>query len=280
MTSTLTDEIRLMKSAHTGRNYRVTVSLPLAYRQPQIKRWPFDEVPAKWPVIYVLDANWYFGLVTDMVRAMAAGGTTTDAIIVGLGYPEEPDPLDAWRDTFVRRNLDFTPSRDEDHEKYWDEIVGHPCPTGDAGNFLQFIKNEVMPMVEQEYQIDPTQRVLIGHSSGGLFTAFALLEQPDLFSHYIIGSLYFPYGRHFIFKREEQFAERHQRLPANVYLSVGSLEESVDNTSITDMLRFAAVLENRKYAGLSVRKQIFADLSHCEVIAPCFQAGLKLALMK
>jgi len=219
-------------------------------------------------------------MVTDLIRAMAWCGNTTDAIVVGIGYPENTDPQEAWREAFARRWIDLTPIRDEVPEKWVSEATKRPCLTGDACNFLNFMKNEVIPMVENEYQIDPSKRILAGHSHGGLFTAFALLEQPGLFRYYIIGSPSLSYGNKFMFKCEEQFAIRRKRLPANVYLSVGELEESANDTTLADTLRFAAILESRKYKGLSLRKQIFTDLNHCEVIAPGFQAGLKIALRK
>jgi predicted alpha/beta superfamily hydrolase len=276
----LASEMRMMESKHTGRKYRITISLPYVYAEPRVEDWPFIDAPAKWPVVYLLDANWYFGMVTDLIRAMAWCGNTTDAIVVGIGYHENTDSQEAWREAFARRYIDFTPIRDEVSEKWHSEVAERPCTAGDASNFLNFMKNEVIPMVENEYQIDPSKRILAGHSHGGLFTAFALLEQPGLFRFYIIGSPSLSYGNKFIFNCEEQFAIRRKRLPANVYLSVGELEETADDTTLADTLRFAAILESRKYKGLSLRKQIFTDMNHCEVIAPGFQAGLKIALRK
>jgi enterochelin esterase-like enzyme len=124
-------------------------------------------------------------MVTDIIRAMAAGGTTTDAIVVGIGYPGDADPQEAWREAFCRRNLDFTLIRDQGSEDYWGGILRRPCPTGDGGVFPQFIKNELIPMIEKEYPVDPSGRTLAGHSAGALFTAFALLDQPGLSSNYI-----------------------------------------------------------------------------------------------
>jgi hypothetical protein len=46
------------------------------------------------------------------------------------------------------------------------------------------------------------------------------------------------------------------------------------------MLRFAALLQSRNYEGLSLVKQVFMGLGHCEVVAPGYQAGLKFALKK
>ena len=276
----LADEARLIKSVHTGKEYRIAISLPYAYTKPRVKGWPFDDAPARWPVIYLLDADWYFGMVTDMIRPMAWCGSTTDAIVVGIGYPGNTDVQEAWREQQARRCLDLTPIREEATENIWGEITKRACPTGGAGSFLQFILNELIPIIEKDYQVDPSKRSLAGHSFGGLFATFVLLEKPGLFSNYIIGSPTLVYGNRFIFKREKQFAKRYKRLAANVYLSAGELEEGPQETTVTDMLRFAVTLQSRNYKGLTLRKQILADLNHCEVVAPGFLAGLKMALKK
>ena len=276
----LASEVRLIKSKYTGRKYRITISLPYAYSRPEVKDWPFANPPAKWPVVYLLDANWYFGMVTDIIRPMAWCGRTTDAIVVGIGYPEDHDPQEAWREAVARRGIDFTPTRDEKYEKSNSELTKRPSPTGDAGGFHKFIKDELIPLIEKEYQAEPSKRVLAGHSLGGLFGAFALFQDPGLFDAYIIGSPFLGYGDKWLFKHEEAFSKKHRRLKARVYLSIGELEERVGDPMLSDMLRFSAVLENRSYKGLTMVKQIFANLNHCEVLAPGFQGGLMLALGK
>ena len=104
----LASEVRMLKSAQTGRKYRIKISLPYAYSRPEVKDWPFANPPAKWPVVYLLDANWYFGMVTDMIRAMAWCERTTDAIVVGIGFPEDRDPQEALREAVARRATDYT----------------------------------------------------------------------------------------------------------------------------------------------------------------------------
>ncbi len=276
----LASEIRLMDSKHTGRKYRITISLPYAYSKPRVEGWPFDDAPIKWPVVYLLDANWYFGMVTDIVRSMAWCGGTTDAIVVGIGYPEDEDPQESWRENHARRNLDFTPVRSEETEKRMGEMAKRPVLTGDAGHFHKFIKDELIPLVEKEYRADPSRRSLAGHSLGADFVAFALFEKPDLFDTFIIGSSGPTDNDRFTFKREESYSKEHKQLPAKVYLSVGELEESAENTTLTDTLRFATILGSRNYEGLSLVKQVFEDRNHCEVIAFGFQAGLMFALKK
>lgn len=127
---------------------------------------------------------------------------------------------------------------------------------------------------------DPARRILVGHSLGGLFAAFALFAEPGLFESYIIGSPALGYGERCVFQREEQFAWEHKELAARVHLWVGELEETADDSMVSDMVRFGAILESRKYEGLTLVKRIFADENHCEVLAPGFQASLKWALEK
>ncbi len=274
----LGSEMHMMDSHHTGRTYRITVSLPLGYSSAPGEDWPFHSTPPKWPVVYVLDGNWYSSMVTGIIRPMAWCGSTTDAIVVGIGYAEDKDPKEAFRESFIRRDFDLTPIRDEAVEKSMQAAHKRPVPNGDAGNFHQFIKDELIPFVEKTYRADPSRRILVGHSYGGLFALFGLFETPDLFDTLIIGSPTLSYGNRFTFQQEEAFAKAHRKLPAKVYLFVGEFEESLNDHTVTDTLRLAAILQDRKYEGFSLVKHVFADQNHCEVAAPGIQAGLKFAL--
>ncbi len=274
----LGSELHMMTSRHSGRPYRITVSLPLGYAASPGEGWPFHNTPPKWPVVYVLDGNWYFGMVTDMIRPMAWCGSTTDAIVVGIGYAEDNNPIEAFRESFTRRDLDLTPVRDEKVEKSMEEDHKRPSPNGGARNFHNFIKDELIPFIERGYRADPLRRILVGHSYGGLFALFGLFETPGLFDTLIIGSPTLSYGDRVMFQREESFAEEHRELPAKVYLYVGELEESLNDQTVTDTLRLAAIMQSRSYEGLSLVKHVFPDQNHCEVAAPGFQAGLKFAL--
>jgi len=278
--TTLGSETHLMTSRHTGRIYRITISLPLGYAASPDTDWPFNNTPATWPVVYVLDGNWYSGMVTDIIRPMAWCGSTTDAIVVGIGYPEDPDPMEATRVSFVRRDHDLTPIRDEAVEQSMQKTFKRPVPNGDAGNFHRFIKEEVIPFVEQTYRAAPSKRILVGHSYGGLFALFGLFETPDLFDTLIVGSPTLSYGNRYMFQREETFAQGHTKLPITMYLYAAELEEDLHDTTLTDTLRLAAILQSRNYEGFSLTRHVFEDQNHCEVAAPGFHAGLKRALKK
>jgi predicted alpha/beta superfamily hydrolase len=55
---------------------------------------------------------------------------------------------------------------------------------GEAINFLKFIEEELIPYVESQYRVT-NYKTFIGHSYGGLFTIYTLLNRPNLFSNYI-----------------------------------------------------------------------------------------------
>jgi len=276
----LASEVRVLKSEHTGREYCLKISLPYAYEKPWVSGFPAEHYRAQWPVVYLLDPYWFFGMVTDMTRNMAWCGGTTDAIVVGIGYPEADDPQETWLEAWARRANDLLPAQDEVAEKNQSNFAGRPAPTGDGMRFHQFIRNEVIPLIERDYRADPTRRILVGHSYGGLFGAFALLHEPELFDTYVIASPSLGVANRFMFAQEEAYSKEHKVLKARVHLSVAEFDEYANDPYVGNMFHFAEVLKSRNYEGLTLTKQLFANLNHCEVVAPAFHAGLLWALRK
>jgi hypothetical protein len=276
----LATELRQVRSKATGRNYQISIALPFAYVDDSINIRPFDKPLAAWPVVYLLDSDWFFGMITDTVRIMAWCGRTTDAIVVGIGYPEEESIGETWRKGFAGRTQDLTPVHSATSDKYNSEWLNLDIKTGGGGEFYSFIRQDLIPLIDREYRTDPARRILAGHSHGGLFTLFAMFQEPAFFSNYIASSPSLDFADNSMFALESGYAKKHKRLPAQIFLSAGELEEGADTTDLTDMIRFAALLESRKYKGFSLTKQVFLDNGHCEVPAPAFQAGLKYALKK
>jgi predicted alpha/beta superfamily hydrolase len=279
--SLLATELHRVKSKITGSNYQISIALPAAYNNDDpIKIEPFDKTLDAWPVVYVLDPNWFFGMITDVVRYMSWCDQTTDAIVVGIGYPEDKSLQETWRKSLAARTQELTPWHSERSDKFNSEWLKLEVRTGGGGNFYKFIQQELIPFIDQAYRTDSAKRILAGHSHGGLFALFAMFQQPALFRSYIASSPSLDFAENSMFGLESEYAKKHKRLPAQLYLSAGELEEGSDETTLTDMYHFAAILEGRKYKGFSFRKQVFMDSNHCDVTAPAFRAGLKIALKK
>ena len=59
-------------------------------------------------------------------------------------------------------------------------------PINQADRFNRFIENELIPSVESNYLSN--ERILFGHSFGGAFTIFSMIDIPGLFNKYIASS--------------------------------------------------------------------------------------------
>jgi predicted alpha/beta superfamily hydrolase len=220
------------------------------------------------------------GMVTEFVREAAWCGRSFDAIVVGIGYPNADTPQESWRRVYVERAADLTPMRLSNDEKEGSAWTRREVKTGSGDKFLAFLKEELIPWVERNYRADPAKRIFVGHSYGGLFALHAALTEPNLFRSYIAASPHLREEAQAIFELEREFVKTHDTLDAQIFLAAGELEDSDQDSTVRDMKRMAEILETRKYKGLSVKIQVFADNNHCEAAAPALHAGLKWMLKK
>src|SRR6266567_733957 len=100
----------------------------------------FDGARSVWPVVYLLDANWYFGMVTDVIRTSANCGRASEAIVVGVGYPDDPSPQQAFRNVALWREYDLNPISDAQNDRQVGQWLGLEAQSGGGVNFLQFFK--------------------------------------------------------------------------------------------------------------------------------------------
>lgn len=122
---------------------------------------PNQETPTT--LIIVLDGHKHFDIVKSTVEYLSDNEQMPFATVVSLrGNP---------------RDIDFTPVPWAMSEN--SDIVG-----GGGPSFLAFIKDELMPYLEEKYEIN-SNRTLIGHSLGGLFSMNALLQSPSTFTNYV-----------------------------------------------------------------------------------------------
>jgi predicted alpha/beta superfamily hydrolase len=261
-------ETRVLRSRHTEKKHLISLGLPQRYR---------NEPEKKWPVVYLLDANFFFGMTTGIVRVMSWCGGTQDAIVVGIGYATDKPPVEAWHQVMAWRANDLTPEKDEAWENR-QEDSRKEVSSGGGKEFFRFIEEELIPLVETEYRINPKQRTLAGHSLGGLFALYAMLWKPELFKHYVAGSPSLYWKDELVFEDERRYSRRRKTLPAYLCLTIGESEGRADDDPVTRMLRFSKQLESRRYGRFTQEKRIFAGEDHCTVAVLGFQAGLKFAL--
>ncbi|MBK8024948.1 MAG: hypothetical protein IPK19_26910 [Chloroflexi bacterium] len=115
-------------------------------------------------------------------------------------------------------------------------------------------------------------RTLMGHSWGGTFALYALFMGGELFRRFVVVSPDLPMGDGYIEKCERDYAARHTRLPANLYLAYAEYE--LNDWHLPHIRPFMESLQSRRYSGLRFFYQTFSQCRHCGVIAPAFQSGL------
>jgi uncharacterized protein len=265
-------EVKYMTSTFVDQKFQVSIALPQSYANEHA-------ADRKYPTIYLLDGNFYFGTITEICRAMPFCGSMPEVIVVGIGYPieESVGQMDAaFKQIWGARGRDLTPVADEEWEQEQIERMGvEYIASGGASSFLQFMKKELIPLIDTEYRTDSSHRILAGPSFGGLFVLHALFHEPSLFHGYVASSPSLWFGDKAIFTTEADYAQNHDDLAASLFLSVGQKEEKAGSGMVSDLFKFSALLESRKYGGMTVKNQVFNDLNHCESIAPGLLLGIK-----
>src|SRR6187402_1412227 len=77
---------------------------------------------------------------------------------------------------------------DRDRDMMPLNVPSYPVAKPGADDFLSFIRTELIPKIENNNRTNG-QRILCGQSLSAVFTLYALLTQPQLFSSYIANSV-------------------------------------------------------------------------------------------
>ncbi|WP_374535997.1 alpha/beta hydrolase [Chitinimonas taiwanensis] len=248
-------------SLRLGRDYEAFVSLPADYAQST----------RRYPVLYVTDADYAFPLIRAIANRVDRHGVgLQDFILIGLSYAKGENGA-------LSRNRDYTPGG----------AGVRPSPEqasgeyGQAAAYLQFLREEALPVLERRYRIDPSRRIFVGHSYGALLGLHVLFTQPSLFSHYILGSPSLWFDQHQTFAAERRYAAQHKTLAARVRVFIGA-EETVKlgrgRDMVGDLARFSAQIRQRNYRGLDWASSVLPGEDHATVFPLLITRGLMWAL--
>lgn len=249
-------EVRSLHSAVTEIDYTLYVSLPRHYA----------DTDKAYPVIFVLDADYAFALAHNIIEHLVDRRNLPEMMVVGIAYAGASQVLPVYRHN---RTRDYTPTPTLDGG-YGPEFQKF---SGGGEQFRRFIVTELIPFIAAQYRVKPDDLTLVGHSYGGLFATYLLLTNPEAFQRYIIVSPSYWYDHRVIFTFEAQAATVRQRLPARVFLAVGSQENPI---MAQDLEQFAAVLTSRQYQGLQMSSRIFPDENHNSVFPAALTRGLRV----
>src|ERR1700744_2606204 len=204
----------------------------------------------RFPVIYLLDADFSFALTQDIQRHTTDRGQEKEAIVVGIAYPGADTDLPTYERT---RTRDYTPTHTPDGG-YSAEIQKL---SGGGPKFLDVLSDELLPYIDANYRTDPAQRMIVGHSFGGLFACYAMLTKPSLFHDYLVVSPSLWYDNRMMFGLAKTYLATHKTLPAHAFYAAGSFEHNSEHDMTTDLQNWNDLLNAAKPGGYSASMLIY-----------------------
>ncbi|WP_299487706.1 alpha/beta hydrolase-fold protein [uncultured Allomuricauda sp.] len=155
----------------------------------------YEERNERYFVVYVLDGNMNTGFTSGIAELLYQSGFPR---LLVIGIPS------------TYRDRDLTPT-----------AYGETTSGGGADNFLRFLKEELIPYVDENYRTHDF-KVLIGHSFGGLFATHTLYTEPDLFNAYVAITPTVVYDNFYSGNKLRRFFRNKNTLPTSFFFSVGN----------------------------------------------------------
>ena len=276
-------EVHVLPSPQIGEDFEIWVAQPA--NNP---RFPASDPPR---VLYVLDANIFFGTAVEMTRIMhALFAELPPILVVGIAYPSEDPKVHG-----ELRNRDFTPSSDPGYTQMgrqmdpnWQPLLPEGQRMGGADNFLAYLCETVQPFIGERYRIDAATGILFGSSLGGLFALYTMLSVPQSHAAYIVASPAIWWDDAMLFGLVAERASEHDDLPVQAYFAAGALEQPEDGKApwlarfkmVSNLQKMAQLLSSRGYPSLELNIEILAGETHTTAVPTALTHGLRVLLAR
>jgi len=241
-------ELKELSSKINGQRYQIKIKLPRDYQKTK----------ATYPVLYVTDAETNFGGVCYIVQRLMKDKLIPPMIVVGIAYGTD------YRNFYRLRSRDLTPVEDKDLR-----MGSQVDPTGGAPLFCKFLAEELFPYIAENYRIKANDRTLYGHSYGGLFGAYVLLNQPDLFNRYLVLAPSLWYKQQLMLDQVKNVNPTFKQ--TRLYMASGELEGRIDDLQEAFILQ----LRKRNFTGLSIKAEIMENETHRTIFGSGFTNGMR-----
>lgn len=204
------------------------------------------------PLLIVTDGDWR---TDDAERVLDRGirdGTVAPAVLVSVGYVGANE-----------RTRDFTPT------------AGSAGNGGGSAAFADFLAEDLLPRVEADLGVsaDPDERVIFGHSFGGLFVSWLWMTRPDVAQRIVAVSPSYWWDDGVMFAVEAEAPP--ENLRGSIHLAAGA-QENLGVVAFVDEM--AARLEADGAEGLVVTTSVHPGKDHNGTVVAALTAGLAAVL--
>lgn len=210
-------------------------------------------VKETYPVAYLLDGDDHFLSVSGIIRQLSETSmnmVVPRMILVGILNTD--------------RTRDLTPTHISNDPEIPDSNFVRT--SGGSDKFTSFIRQELIPYIEKNYQASP-YRILIGHSYGGLFVLNTLLTHPDLFEGYISIDPSAKYDDNYLLKKAASLPSETDFKGKSVFMSVSNQGYSDNETFKANQaaIDFGGWLDEFKKNNLRASWKYYPDDNHTTV---------------
>ncbi len=220
-----------------GRSYRIMISIP-----------SLPAASAGYPVLYVLDGNWFFVSMLSAAQVEIEHRRVQPFIVVGIGYPTD-DPAEQKR----LRNFDLSVP-----------VLGEPR-FGGVDAFLQVLDREVKPLVASHVHVDLARQFLYGHSLGGSAALRELFRNATAFSGYIAASPPIGGPQRGILADEDAFAQQVRQGKVHAKVLIISSDHDLSIVPVDKITELACRLAMLAPQQMFVSREIVTDVDHDNV---------------
>ena len=251
------DSVRLVRAEGWDWDHEVRVYLPASYHHTE----------KRYPTLWVTDNT------LELMQGALFGdslGLAPELIVVAVGPPASVNAAEFQR----RRSYDFIPDVSLMGPMF---AAAYPAEAlGGAPGFLDFLVNQLRPVLAKEYRMDLDDQGYAGHSGGGQFGLYVLLNKPESFDKYIISSpaVYQPW-----LDMEERWYADNKDLKAEVFMSAGEAEVAHPIWSASQVVSTVATMAERltvrNYPSLKLTVRIFPGEDHLTVTPIAYTRGIR-----
>lgn len=215
----------LVNSHELGEPITLRVHLPVEYN---------TDLDRSFPVLWVLDGHSQGTQIARSMRTLSRIEIAEPSIVVEVPSSSR--------------------GRQSDYMPPWEDSP----PDAQADRFYRFLEGEAVPALAEAYRVNGT-RILVGHSMGGLFTLYALLQNSPLFEGFFVFSPSVWVGDEQILGELERATPSPTAVPTRLFLSLG---ENEGNEMRSGFEALETILTSWPTSGLRWTATITAGADH------------------
>ncbi len=229
----------------------VQTQLPLEYSDSSTKRYP---------VVIVLDANFHFPMLAASVHQYEKAGLLPPLIVIGVGYKSF-----AAMDSLRVRDYLYPAALPSDELK----------APGGGESFRQFLSRELLPAVDSTYRTTTQNRTLLGHSFGGYFALYTLLNQTNHkthdFQNFVAASPSVWYRNFYLNQLPAQLNTVNKADSVRLFVTVGGQENAQWDVKPVQHL----ITTIRQTGNVGLAGDVYTQLGHMDTGQLSFVKGLQ-----